>query len=66
MGLVALMFWLGTGAKGKDAAAVSSPLKSEYALTSDPYLPGPKARMSLLRDGPSIRLRLRNLEPKHR
>jgi hypothetical protein len=39
MGLIALMFWLGMGATGKDAAVVSNPLKSDYALTSDPYLP---------------------------
>jgi hypothetical protein len=39
MGLVALMFWLGMGATGKGAAVVSNPLKPEYALTSDPYLP---------------------------
>jgi hypothetical protein len=38
MGLIALMFWLGMGATGKDAAVVSNPLKSEYALTS-PNLP---------------------------
>ena len=39
MGLVVLMFWLGMGATGKDAAVVNAPLKPEYALTSDPYLP---------------------------
>jgi hypothetical protein len=40
MGLIALMFWLGMGATGKDADVVNAPLKPEYALTSDPYLPG--------------------------
>ena len=39
MGSIALVFWLGMGATGKDAAVVSDPLKPEYALTSDPYLP---------------------------
>jgi hypothetical protein len=39
MGLIALMFWLGTGATGKDADLVNAPLKPEYALTSDPHLP---------------------------
>jgi hypothetical protein len=37
--LIALMFWLGMGATGKDAAVVNAPLKPEYAFTSDPYLP---------------------------
>ena len=38
-GLIALMFWLGIGATGKDSVVVSAPLKPEYALTSDPYSP---------------------------
>jgi len=38
-GLIALMSWLGIGATGKDSVVVSAPLKPEYALTSDPYLP---------------------------
>ena len=52
MGLIALMFWLGMGATGKDAAVVNAPLKPEYALTSDPYLP--VRRLKSATDGMSL------------
>jgi hypothetical protein len=37
--LVAFMFWVGMGATGKDACRGQCPLKPEYVVTSNPYLP---------------------------
>ena len=42
MGLIALMFWLGMGATGKDAAVVNAPLKPEYACRA-PWKIAPSA-----------------------
>jgi len=36
---VALMFWLGMGATGKNAALVSARPKAEYANMPHPYVP---------------------------